>query len=125
MRVECDRLLGPYHHGINEAAHQHDQRQDHVHDPDLLMIEARQPFGPQIAPLAEPGDERDHAKRAEHCDQRAAHGYATIKWQGINRELTEHVSGLRKGCGCYRGLSQSWLMLLESTVSGLEVNRQS
>ena len=99
MRVECDRLLGPHHHGIDEAAHQHDQRQRHVHDADLLMVEARQPFGPQIAPLAEPGDERNHAKCAEHSDQCAAHGDATVKRQGVNRQLTEHVSSLRTGWG--------------------------
>jgi len=99
MRVERDRLLGPHQQGIEEAAHQHDQRQCYIHDADLLVVEARQPFGPQIAPLAEPGDERNHAKCAEHGNQRAAHGDATVIRQGVNRQLAEHVSSLRTGWG--------------------------
>jgi hypothetical protein len=94
-RVECDRLLGPHHHGIDEAAHQHDQRQHHVHDADLLMVETREPFGPQIAPSAEPGDERRHAKCAEHGDQRASHCEVAVKWQGVNGQLAEHVIRFR------------------------------
>ena len=125
MRVECERLLCPHHHGIDEAAHQHDQRQRHVHDTDLLMVEAGQPFDPQIAPLAEPSDERNHAKCAKHGDQRAAHGDVTVKRQGINRQLTEHVSSLRAGLECYRDLCWNWVCILphiESTDSGHEVN---
>ena len=127
LRVECDRLLGPHHHGIDEAAHQHDQRQRHVHDADLLVIEARQPFPPQIAPLAEPGDERNHAKYAEHGDQRAAHGDVTVKRQGVNRQLTEHVSSFRTGCCRVQSrfvleLGDAFARHFESTESGREVN---
>src|SRR5262245_41221954 len=90
------------------------------------MVEARQPFDPQIAPLAEPGDERNHAKCAEHGDQRARHGDATVKWQGVNRQLTEHVSSLRTGC-C--GMLSQFVRVgrciprhFEGTESGREVN---
>ena len=122
LRVECHGLLGPHHQSIDEAAHQHDQRQRHVHDADLLVVEARQPLGPQIAPLAEPGDERNHAKRAEHGDQRAAHSDVTVKRQGVSRELAEHVSSLRTAWVLSRFVLSGTFPHFESTELSREVN---
>ena len=42
------RLLRAHHDRVGEAAQQHDQRQEHIHDADALVIDAGQPFAPQI-----------------------------------------------------------------------------
>ena len=43
-----DRLLRAHHDCIGEAAQQHDQRQQEIHDADALVVDGRDPFAPQI-----------------------------------------------------------------------------
>ena len=60
-----DGLLHAHQDGIGEAAQQHDQRQDDVHDADLLVVNAGQPFLPQVRPLPVPGNQAKN----DHCQQ--------------------------------------------------------
>ncbi|KAF5294113.1 hypothetical protein FQA39_LY19357 [Lamprigera yunnana] len=43
-------LLGAHHDGVREAAQEHDQAQDHVHDADVLVVNTADPVLPQWAP---------------------------------------------------------------------------
>jgi len=47
----CNGLLRAHQHGIREPAQQHDQRENNVHDADLLVVEACQPFRVKVSPL--------------------------------------------------------------------------
>jgi hypothetical protein len=89
--VERDRLLASHHQRVDEAAHQHDQGQRHIHDADPLVIDAGQPFAPQRAPPSEPGDARHHRQPAEHRDQRAAEGDQAVERQRVDGQPTEHL----------------------------------
>ncbi|MNQ82062.1 hypothetical protein D3C85_971040 [compost metagenome] len=51
-----DRQLGAHHDGVGKAAQQHDQRDDDVHHADALVVDGREPFRPEVLPLAEVGD---------------------------------------------------------------------
>jgi len=59
-------LLQAHHHGVGKAAQQHHQAQDHVHDPDLFVVDAADPVAPEGAPQAELGDQRHHGDAAQH-----------------------------------------------------------
>ena len=51
--VEGQRLLQTHHDGVGETAQEHHKTEDHIHDADLLVIDAGEPFLPEIAPQAE------------------------------------------------------------------------
>ena len=53
-------LLQAHHDGIGEAAQQHHQTQDDVHDADLLVVDGGKPLGPQVAPQLVAGQCRQH-----------------------------------------------------------------
>ncbi len=64
--TEGDRLLRAHQQRIREAAQQHHDGEHDVHDADLLVIDAREPLGPEIAPDLEVGqgtEEREPAER--------------------------------------------------------------
>ncbi len=54
------------------ARAEHHEGQHDVHDADFLVIEAGEPFGPEIAPLAEPSDQHDDDDGAEDDDRGGA-----------------------------------------------------
>ena len=58
--AERDCLLPAHHQRVGKAAQQHHDAQDHVHDPDALVIDRGEPLLPEIAPQLELGDERQH-----------------------------------------------------------------
>ncbi|MCY1433325.1 hypothetical protein D9M71_493510 [compost metagenome] len=66
--------LGTHHDGVGKAAQQHDHGDDDVHHADFLVVDRRQPLGPQVGPLLEVGDcseqrqttERDHGDGHHH-----------------------------------------------------------
>ena len=64
--AEGDGLLSAHHDGVGEAAQQHHQAQDHVHDADLLVVDAGDPVAPQRAPQPEVGERADDGDAAEH-----------------------------------------------------------
>ena len=67
--LEGERLLQPHHDGVGKAAQQHHHRQQRVHDADSLVVDAGDPFAPEIGQVpfdddpAQDGEnaERDHA----------------------------------------------------------------
>ncbi len=60
-------LLRTHQNGIGEAAQQHDQGQDNIHDADLFVIEAGQPFPVQVGPPAVIGDQGGDHQAQETC----------------------------------------------------------
>ncbi len=52
IAVEGNGLLGTHHDRIGKATHHHDQAQHHVHDADLLVVNAGEPVVPQSTPQA-------------------------------------------------------------------------
>ena len=48
--VTGERLLRAHHHRVAEAAQKHDGRKQAIHDADALMIDARNPFVPEVGP---------------------------------------------------------------------------
>jgi hypothetical protein len=44
--MKCQRLLRAHHQCIDEAAQQHHQCQQAIHDADALVIDARDPLAP-------------------------------------------------------------------------------
>ena len=95
--VQRHRLLGAHHDGVDEAAHQHDERQHDVHDADALVVDAGQPFDPQVLPRLEPGDDDEDDQRAAHRDQSAGRGDGAVERQGFDRQFAEHSVYLRSG----------------------------
>jgi len=59
------RELAAHHHGVRETAHQHQERQRYVHHADALVIDAGDPFAPQVGPPAFDRHQRQHAKDDE------------------------------------------------------------
>ena len=54
-------LLRAHQNGIGEPAQQHDQGEDNVHDADLFVVEAGQPFLVKVGPLSVVSDQaQDH-----------------------------------------------------------------
>jgi hypothetical protein len=70
--LEGEGLLQPHHDRIGEAAQQHHHREQDVHDPDPLVIDAGDPLPPKVGEPSlqgNPGEdayehEADHAR----CD---------------------------------------------------------
>src|SRR3546814_7650003 len=65
VRPEGDRLLRAHHQRVGKAAQQHDDPEHHIHDTDLLVIDAGDPVAPQDTPPAIPGDQTEHGDAAE------------------------------------------------------------
>ena len=63
--VKGDRLLRAHHERIDKAAQQHQQREQQIHDADALVIDAGDPFVPQIRQIASDDDPEDDG---EHGD---------------------------------------------------------
>src|SRR5215204_371810 len=81
--AEGEGLLQKHHDRIGEAAQQHDDRQNNVHDADFLVIDAREPFPPEITPLAIVGDRAEKRTAADH-DKRE--GLPNDRVEGDRRE---------------------------------------
>jgi hypothetical protein len=111
--VERDRLLEAHHDRVGKAAHEHHQAQDHVHDPDLLVIDAGEPFLPEIAPETEIGertDQRDPAK--DHADKGGRHDRFVEEGKLLQGEASQKRGPLRWGSGWkgdsgHRGIHRS------------------
>ena len=110
--VEGHDLLKTHHDRIGKPAHQHDERQDDVHDADLLVIDGGQPFAPEVSPEAIIGERADRSGAADHddCESRQNDRIrrdrtpveATEKKRGgmVYRSHTEFLSELRRIAGC-------------------------
>jgi len=67
-RVDREHLLRAHEDGLDQRAAQHHESQNHVHDADLLVIEARQPIEPQRLPPTLPAEEGDKGDGAKNDD---------------------------------------------------------
>ena len=65
VRTERDGFLRQHHDRVGEAAQQHDDRQNAVHDADPLVIDAGEPLVPEIAPFAEIRHRAEHGAAAQ------------------------------------------------------------
>jgi hypothetical protein len=81
--VEGQGLLRADHERVGKAAQEHDKAQHHVHDADLLVIDAGEPLLPEIAPeleIGERGHQRDAANGdAGKCDHDDGFGGQRVK----------------------------------------------
>jgi ribosomal protein S8E len=69
-------LLRAHHDAVAEAAQQHDEPEDDVHDADALVVDRRKPLVPQIRPrplqrdhAENTTDEQDHERHRAHDDR--------------------------------------------------------
>ena len=66
--MEGHGLLRAHHDRVGEAAQQHDEGEQRVHDADPLVIDAGDPFMPEIRQMAAQHDPGDDAKDHEGHD---------------------------------------------------------
>jgi hypothetical protein len=74
--ADCDCLLRAHHDCVREAAQQHDQCQDDIHDADALMIDGGNPLAPEVGdvtlecdPRKDGDDGHDHDAYRAHDDR--------------------------------------------------------
>src|SRR5690606_27330974 len=84
-------LLAAHHGCIDEAAHQHHERQHDVHDPDLLVIEARYPIEQDEAPCAEICDDGNDRNSTKHGGRRARGSGGAVERKCFDRYRSAHV----------------------------------
>jgi hypothetical protein len=70
LRLERDRLLRSHHERVDETAQKHHRGERHIHDADMLVVDAGDPFTPQIRDPALDRDEGEHAQ--DHHDDEGA-----------------------------------------------------
>ena len=90
-RLVGDRLLRAHQHDVREAADQHDQPEDRVHDADALVIDAGDPFAPEVRQVPGEDDPSDDAYQDEPDDGRGHQRDRLIERDGGEGELAEHA----------------------------------
>ena len=123
LRLECDRLLRAHHDRVNEPAQQHDRGQRHIHDADVLMVDAGDPFAPQIRDPALDRDESEHAENHDDDEGAREQRNGLVERNGAPAQLAEHLvplphTGARIGLGDWPGTWRQRLIenLLEQSV---------
>ncbi len=95
------RLLCAHHQGVRETADEHDEAKDHVHDPDLLVVDAGQPVTPQRYPETEVGHQGDNRDTAEDDTGEGADQNGFVVGDPVKRETAENRRDRlgRRECG--------------------------
>src|SRR5258708_25980828 len=93
--AEGDRVLYTHQQGVGEAAQQHDAAEHHVHDTDALVIDAGEPFLPQITPQPKIADRSDNGGAAKGYDDKSADKDRLMDWKRIQRQPAK--DDLKKG----------------------------
>ena len=88
--VEGDGLLRAHHDGVGEAAQQHDKAKDDVHDADALMVDAREPLVPEIAPQLEVRDGAEHDGTTERNTGKRRNHDGFVQRQRVERQPSEN-----------------------------------
>jgi hypothetical protein len=90
-RPERERLLRPHHDRIGETAQQHHHREQDVHNPDPLMVDAGDPLPPKIGkpslqnhPGEDAGEHEDDHARSNQRDR-------LVERNGRPAELAPHI----------------------------------
>ncbi len=95
-RIISQSLLRSHHDRVGKAAQQHHKCQDAVHDADTLMVDARDPFAPQIRdPPLEP-HESDDAEDGQHHDDGDGEGNGLVEAESPPRSACQALSFLRR-----------------------------
>ncbi|MCY1170566.1 hypothetical protein D9M73_106430 [compost metagenome] len=89
VAVKGHRLLRAHHQRVGEAAHEHHQSEDDVHDADLLVVDAGEPVAPQHAPCLEIGDDREQRDSANSDAGKGDEHGQFVQRQRIKRETAE------------------------------------
>ena len=88
--AECNRLLQAHHYGIGKTTQQHHQSENHIHDPDLLVVDAGDPIAPQRAPSAEIGQRSDDRQAADHDRREGGEQNRFMKGNRVPSEAPEN-----------------------------------
>ncbi len=99
--AERHRLLEPHHDRVGKAAQEHDKPQDHVHDPDALVVDCGEPFLPQISPETIFGDQAEHRDAAKDDADEGDDKDRLVQRKRLHRQLAEDRTGF--GCGMRDG----------------------
>ena len=87
LGLERQSLLRAHHDGVREAAQQHHRRQRDVHDPDPLVIDAGDPFAPQIGNPPLECDEGDPADQHQDDEAARSQGDRLAQRNGVPSQL--------------------------------------
>src|SRR6185437_4609492 len=91
--LKCNRLLRAHHEGVGEATQEHHQRQQHIHDADALVVDARDPLAPEVGDVTLEGNpDQDRAERGKNGPA-GDEGYRLVQRNGLQTELTPHGRG--------------------------------
>src|SRR4051794_7870062 len=88
--MKCDRLLRAHHDRVDEAPQQHQQPKEDVHDADVLVIDAGNPFVPQIWKPAFRDDPYQNRKAGKDDDRTRNEGNWLIERDRVPTELSKH-----------------------------------
>ena len=88
--MKGQRLLRAHHDGVGEAAQQHHQRQQRVHDADPLVVDAGDPFAPQIGKMSLHENPGQDPEDGEGDDAGRDHRDRLIEGNGRPTQFTEH-----------------------------------
>ncbi|MHC2531234.1 hypothetical protein ACVJMY_000803 [Bradyrhizobium diazoefficiens] len=79
--TEREHLLAAHHQRVGEAAQQHHDAEDHVHDADALVVHRGEPFAPEVAPETEIGEAAEQRGAAERDHHEGADDDRLVQWQ--------------------------------------------
>ena len=123
------RLLHPHQYRLDQRPAEHHEGQHDVHDADFLVIEAGEPFGPEVTPLAEPRDQRHDHDSADDDDQSGARADdlacggilpCTHEWQLMPAEAAEDRGPDALG---HRRASWDWARMRWNRPCGIDEKR--
>ena len=77
--------------GVDEAAQQHDRGEGHIHDADMLMVDAGDPFAPQIRDPAFDRDQDEYADDHEDDEGAREQRNRLVEGNGAPGQLAEHA----------------------------------
>ena len=97
--VEGPGLLDAHHDRVGEAAQQHDQAEDHVHDADALVVDGGEPLVPEVAPEAEVRERGEDREAAERHDDEGDDQDRLVQRQRGPGQPAEEKAGLDGGGG--------------------------
>ncbi|MCY1550449.1 hypothetical protein D9M68_867050 [compost metagenome] len=91
--AERHGLLQAHHDGVGEAAQQHHDAKHDIHDADLLVVDAGEPFVPQVAPLAVVRDRAQNRDAADRHHDEGGEKDRLVERNGVPGQSTEDQLG--------------------------------
>ena len=95
--VKGERLLRAHHDGIDETPHQHYKAQKNVHDADVLVIDAGEPFLPEIGQPAFDDHPDENAEEDQYDDRAGDERNRLVERNRVPGELAQHYGA--RPCG--------------------------